>query len=264
MNLASARVVLRPRSQGELLDLAALWCFTADRRLYGALAAAVLGPSLALCVALRWLGGWGWSEVWALAVALACVTQGVFTVATSMAMFERGVSARAVLRAYLRRLPAYVGALVITRAILAIAALSVVLTPAAWARVAFVHEAALLEGSAPIDAGQRAWRLGRDRGVAVMLLLGGMALAAAVGVIAAELIGHGIVEFVLQLGRPLGSLFEDGGSLYALIGFHAAIPYLAVARFFGYVDERTRGDGWDIQLRFMALAADARTPEGTT
>jgi hypothetical protein len=40
------------------------------------------------------------------------------------------------------------------------------------------------------------------------------------------------------------------------VGFHAAIPYLAVARFLGYVDHRTRGDGWDIQLRFMALAAE--------
>ena len=29
----------------------------------------------------------------------------------------------------------------------------------------------------------------------------------------------------------------------------------ATARFLAYIDGRTRQDGWDIQLRFMAIAA---------
>ena len=32
-------------------------------------------------------------------------------------------------------------------------------------------------------------------------------------------------------------------------------PWVATARFLQYVDGRTRADGWDIQLRFMAIAA---------
>jgi hypothetical protein len=256
MNLADARVVLRPRTLGEILDLAALWCFAADRWLYARLFALVLLPSLLACVAARWLGGWSWVEVWLLAVGLATVSQGVFTVATSRALFQRAVPAGLVLRLFVRRLPAYLGALVVTRLILAASAVTLVLLPSGWIRVAMVHEASLLENGSPITATERAWQLARHRGTELVLLLGGQLLALVAGIGALELLGHGLVEVVLQLGRPFGELWEDGGSLYALVGFHAAIPYVAVARFLAYVDHRTRGDGWDIQLRFMALAAE--------
>jgi hypothetical protein len=256
MNLADARVVLRPRSLGEILDLAALWCFTADRRLYSRLAAIVLLPSLAACCAARWLGDWSWLEVWLLAAALTTVSQGAFTVATSRALFERNVAAGPVLRLFVRRLPAYVGALLITRAILVISGMLVVLLPIGWARVAMVHEACLLENGSPITATERAWQIARQHGTETVLLLGGLLLALVAAIGAIELLGHGLVDLVLQLGRPFDELWEDGGSLYALVGFHAAIPYLSVARFLAYVDHRTRGDGWDIQLRFMALAAE--------
>ena len=221
---------------------------------------------MGLCVGARWLGGWSWIEVWLLAAALATASQGVFTVATSRALFEREVPARSVLRRFATSLPRYLLALLISRAILAVSAVTVLLLPLAWARVAYIHETVLLEGGGAVAASTRAWRMGQARAVEVSLLLGGLGLVLVVGTLAAELIGHGLVEFVLQLGRPLGSLFEDGGSLYALLGFHLAIPYVAVARFLGYIDERTRGDGWDIQLRFQALAAardDAETREAS-
>lgn len=259
MNLADARVVLRTRGEAEILDLAALWCFTADRWLYARLAAVVLLPSLGVCIAARWFGEWSWPAVWGLAIGLATVSQGVFTIATSRALFDRQVAARAVLGQFARRLPSYLGALVITRGILVVAAFTLVLLPSAWVRVAMVHEASLLEASAPITASERAWRIARDRSTELALLLGGLGLAIGVGVVAVELLGHGLVDFVLQLGKPVGELWQDGGSLYALVGFHVAIPYVAVARFLGYVDLRTRGDGWDIQLRFMALAAEQPT-----
>lgn len=258
MNLADVRVVLRPRALGEILDLAALWCFAVDRGLYARLAAIVLLPSLGLCAAARWLGEWSWSEVWILAIVLGTVTQGVFTIATSRALFAAEVPVREVLRGFAARLPAYLVALVITRGLLALSALTVVLLPVAWARVAFIHEACLLEGASPIAATERAWALGRARGLEISVLVGGLGLAIGASIVAAELLGHGVVEFVLQLGRPFGDLVHEDGSLYALLGLQAAIPYVAVARFLGYVDERTRGDGWDIQLRFMALAAERR------
>ncbi len=145
----------------------------------------------------------------------------------------------------------------LTRLILAAGALTLVALPWAWVRVAMVHEASLLEGSNAFAATTRAWQLARGRGLDLAQMLGGLGLAMVGGIAVAELLGHGLVEVVLQLGRPLGELLEDGGSLYALVGFHAVIPYVAVARFLSYVDQRTRGDGWDIQLRFMALAAEA-------
>jgi hypothetical protein len=52
----------------------------------------------------------------------------------------------------------------------------------------------------------------------------------------------------------MGSLYDDGGSTFALAGFFASIPYVASTRFLGYVDRRTRREGWDIQVRFAALA----------
>src|SRR5262249_4133402 len=58
----------------------------------------------------------------------------------------------------------------------------------------------------------------------------------------------------LQLGVPAGELWTDGGSGFAVLGALLAVPVVAAVRFLGYVDLRTRKEGWDIQLRFVALA----------
>jgi hypothetical protein len=76
-------------------------------------------------------------------------------------------------------------------------------------------------------------------------------------VVTGEALGHGVVEFVLQLGKPFGSLWPDGGSLYAIFGLLACVPLCATTRFLAYIDARTRRDGWDIQVRFMAIQAEA-------
>jgi hypothetical protein len=61
------------------------------------------------------------------------------------------------------------------------------------------------------------------------------------------------------MGEPVGSLWTHGGSGYAVAGALLSAPFVASASFLGYVDQRTRKEGWDIQLRFMALAdADHR------
>ena len=61
-------------------------------------------------------------------------------------------------------------------------------------------------------------------------------------------------RYVLQLGHPTGSLWNDGGSGFAVLGALLAVPLGAAMRFLGYIDLRTRKEGWDIQLRFVALA----------
>ena len=54
-------------------------------------------------------------------------------------------------------------------------------------------------------------------------------------------------------------LFVHGGSGFAVAGALLAVPVAAAARFLGYIDLRTRKEGWDIQLRFLRLVAETAT-----
>lgn len=262
MNLDAARVVLRPRSMTEIFDLALRFATAPAAKLYAKLGAIVLLPAWAGCVAARHLFAWDWASVWLLALALATPLQGVFTVAISRMMFAEEVRLREVLGQYLRRLPAYLGTLVLTRVMIAIlsAGFFLVVPPFwMWARCAYVHEACLLEQAKPVDAITRAARMVSNNVISVVGLLLLLSLAAAGFVFVAEvLLIEGLIEFVLQLGRPFGSLLDNGGSAAALLGMFLAVPYWTTVRFLAYIDLRTRRDGWDIQLRFMAIQARAR------
>jgi hypothetical protein len=80
-------------------------------------------------------------------------------------------------------------------------------------------------------------------------------LAWFLGPLVGDLLGQVVVNWILQAGRPFGSLWSDGGSIFALAGFFAVLPWIATARFLAYTNIRTRKEGWDIQLKFMAIAA---------
>ena len=84
--------------------------------------------------------------------------------------------------------------------------------------------------------------------------------AGGVFVIASEVLGQGLIS-LLELPAVFGSLFDDGGSVMALLGLFASIPFLTGARFLTYIDNRTRRDGWDVQVRLMTLAAGAERLE---
>ena len=113
-----------------------------------------------------------------------------------------------------------------------------------------------------MDAVKRVDRFIAGRGASAFGTLLSLLATQAGFIVTAEFLGHGLVDEVLQLGKPFGSLFSNGGSPYALAGFFLSVPYVATARFLSYVDARTRADGWDVQLRFMAIAArgDATEP----
>ena len=114
--------------------------------------------------------------------------------------------------------------------------------------------------ASPVDAITRAARMIARNVVSVVGLLLLLSLAAAGFVFVAEmLVTNGLLDFVLQLGRPFGSLFDEGGSVAALLGLFLAVPYWTTVRFLSYIDLRTRRDGWDVQLRFMAIQARARS-----
>ncbi|MCA9699876.1 MAG: hypothetical protein KC431_20290, partial [Myxococcales bacterium] len=261
-----ARIVLRPRSMAELMDLALRFCADPAAKLYAKLGLLTLLPAWLLTCAAVWVMHWEWPDVWLLALALATPIQGVYTVAIGRMMFAEEVGLREVMGQYFRRLPSYLAMLILTRAMIGIAGLGffLIIPPLwMWGRTTYTHEACLLEQAGPTDAISRAGRMiARNVFGSVGLLLV-LSVAVAAFIFCSEaLLNYGLLEFVLQVGMPFGSLFDQGGSAAALFGLFLAVPFWSTARFMSYVDLRTRRDGWDIQLRFMAIqAAAAREKE---
>ena len=261
MNLEEATVVLRARSVPEVLELALRWSTTVCRRTFLRLGAATLLPSLAICLAARFSLEWKWAAVWLLALSLATVCQGVFTVAGGELVFDPNVRARAALAKTLKQLPRYLGALLLSRLLMALGALLAGLgLLLVWPRVAFVHEAVLLEGGRRPLARARQLTRGRNERALALVLAQTLSLTAAA--LLADALGNAALDDVMQLGRPLGEL-KDGGSVFALLGFFFAVPFTAASRLLLYIDTRTRQDGWDLQVRFQrvatAMAAQGRT-----
>lgn len=261
MNLQQARVVLRPRTMTEVMDLGLRFAASADLKLYLWLCVWTLLPCFGLCLAGHYAFDWEWGWVWALALAMGTLVQGVFTIAAGRLVFAEEVSVKTVLKLYFKRFWAHSVSMVLTRFIIAIGLcfFYFVIPPIwAWSRVTYVSEAVLLE-RASVGAGiKRGSKFAASRGGAAMSLVTLGALTTVGFVVFSELLFNvGLTQFLLQLGQPLGTLWEDGGSPFALLGFFMAIPYFATARFLAYIDQRTRQDGWDIQLKFMAAQARA-------
>jgi len=264
VNLRSSRVVLRPRAATDILDLAAPFCIGGWRLLLP-LAGLVLLPAAAACWAAHLVLGWTWPQVWSLAVALGGLSQAPFTIACGELLFHqpRDLRVAAVIGRALRRAPAFLVAYLVTRLLLALSLLILVAFPFAVSALFVPQEAVLLEGAGPFAALARSVRAVRGQGLAAFGVATALAVLPLAGVVAGELAGQALVGTVLQLGQPFGSLWQIGGSPYALAGFFLCVPLVAAARFLKYTDLRTRKEGWDIQLRFMAIArasAEAAAP----
>lgn len=264
MNLEGARVVLRPRTPSEIFDLAFRYCAALALPLYLRLAAIVLLPCLLLCGYVHVLTDGEWPLTWALAFALGGFVQGVFTIAASRLLFEPKPRALGIILTALRRLPALSVALLVHGLLLAAGAFVAVGSFFVWVWHTYLYEAVLLENQGPFAAIGRASALVKHKFGAALVTCTGSAALVVLGVVSAELLLGSLVDWVLQLGQPFGTLWDDGGSPYALIGFFAALPLVATARFLSYIDGRTRQDGWDIQLRFMSIAAADSTASSST
>lgn len=266
MNLRTARVVLRPRTVADVLDLAAPFCLRGWRVLLP-LAGLVLLPPFVACLAARTFLGWSWATVWAVALGLGGLCQAPFTIAYGELLFHdpRQVRLPVLLGRCARRLPAFLIAHIASRALLLLAAATALLWPFGVSALFAVHEAVLLEGSSgPFAAIGRSQRMGRGQGTATFVVGMAALLLPVVAVFAAEVTGQTVVATVLQLGEPFGTLVARGGTPYALAGFFLAIPLAVAARFLKYIDLRTRKEGWDIQLRFMEIAAALKDPGAST
>jgi hypothetical protein len=258
VNLLASRVVLRPRSLADVLDLAIPFCLM-NKRPLGLLAAIALAPIAALAAWLRIGKQWDWDDLWLVIAGAAFLFQGVFTVALGELLFQepRNVRVRAHLRRFLHRLPACFISMLARTVVLIASAILIVMPFFLAPPSAFITEALLLENATPGKALARSRALSRNRLFSCLgLWLAALALPA-FGAVAMDVMGNAVVGIVLQLGSPTGELFEQGGSGFAVLGFLLCIPIAAAMRFLYYIDLRTRKEGWDIQLRFVSLAEQA-------
>lgn len=261
MDVMRARVALRERSLTEVCDLAVRFC-AAHALDYAKLTALVVAPSFAV----SWLVAamWGWPVGWGVAAVLASFAEAPFLLLVSKLLFDDDVSLSIVLRDFARLIPRV--AAVRFAQVLALL-FGVALGGVGWMFTAplslFLLEIAVLE---------RVWiRAGwpRSRRLATAnfpVALGTLCIVAAVGLGAVALsdwAGRELLEG-LEIRSPQ-SMWTAGGSWLAMAGGWIAVPVVATLRFFAYIDCRTRGEGWDIQTRFAALAAQAQTlAEGGT
>jgi len=258
LDVMRARVAFRDRAFIDVLDLA-LRFITVHVRLYARVALVVLVPAVAVTYAVASVAGW--VVGWVVAFALAFAAQVPFTVLASRVVFQEEVRAREVLRGAIGDLPRilvmrllWTGAIVLSGLLL--------IVPAGWVATdfGFTSEVMLLE-RAPI--GQAFARSNRVASSSLPDAMLGLLFAVAVpllGVLLAEVGGRQLIGDLFQFRAP-ASAFIEGGSLLALLGWFMVVPYVATARFFVYLNVRTRVEGWDVQTRFAALASRAELAE---
>ena len=259
MNLAHANIAIRQRSVLESMDLSLPFVLRLGKGVYLRLMLATLLPPWLMCGVLGYVLKLHWAWLWLFGLVMHSLLQGVFTLAAGQLVFEESVSARQILRKFLQKLPRYALGLAYTRMLIALSSLTfLVLLPFAWLRFAYAHEVMLLEGASIGNLWSRCGGIVKGQpgvGFQTLTCLLSMVLGS---ILCSELLGLGLVSYLLQLGSPLGSLFEDGGSLFALLGLFLSTPLVATARFLSYIDGRTRRDAWDVQVRFQQVRAEAK------
>jgi hypothetical protein len=255
VNLSHARIVLRPRSRLECLDLS--FRYVSDARgVFGRLSAALLIPAFALTVAMHGLFGRPWWEVWLVAVGLGSLLAGAFTVASGKLLFEQAPTTRSLLASFAVRLRSYFGAWLVSRILICLGWLLLIAGPAGWVRWAFIAEAVLLEDASGTKALRRSERISSASFSRVLGMLTTTLAVSLAMVFFADEIGFSLLEDVLSIPVDTDRLMDSGGSYLALAGYFVSVPWAAAGRFLVYVDDRTRQDGWDVQVRLMALGGE--------
>jgi hypothetical protein len=256
MDLGRAAIVLRPRSLTETLDLALRALSALSPRALLGLSLVYLSPPLALLLVARYGFGLDWVWVWVVGALLASLVDAPFTYFVSRRLFHEEPTLGELSRTVAQSLSRQLGTSLYSLFMLSLTALTgFLMLPWAMMRLGFVKEATLLEGYSGRRAWARASALAKSPGAPAFSLAFSLIAARLSSVMLAEALGQGLVGDLLQLGQPVGSLWRDGGSAYALAGLFVSTPYVACARFLEYLDLRTRTDAWDVQVRFMALAA---------
>jgi len=256
MNIVRARVALRHRPYSDVLDLA-LRFVVVHWKLYAKVALVTVLPGI--------LGTWlivgpldaGWIWGWCIGVTWALFAQIPFTILASRLVFEDEVRPPDVVWAGLREAPRIPGLRILPLTAMTLA-FTMLFVPAVWVAIIFCFstEVLLLERATVGGTLGRSQRVAQsDFGESLLMVVLGLTTTAG-GVFLADYAGRAIIEELLQFRGP-ASIFVAGGSVLGLIGLFGVVPYVATARFFTYLNIRTRAEGWDIQTRFAALAARA-------
>jgi hypothetical protein len=252
LDLLHARVAFRQRSLTDVLDLA-LRFVVVHARAYAKVALGSLVPLLGLALMIG--ASIGWALSWVLTVPLALAAEVAFTVLASRLVFQDEVRASDILRDALRESPrlAFVRVLSV---VVVVFGLFVLVVPGVWAMLAFVFvgEVMLLERATLGRSFGRAYRVASSAMSESLLAALVLWLLPVIGVLLGDIGGRALLGELLQFRAPR-AVWIDGGSPLATIGLFLQVPYLATARFFVYLDVRTRAEGWDIQTRFAALGA---------
>jgi hypothetical protein len=257
MNLDRSVVVLRARGPGEVLDLTFRFASRFARD-FAKLGLVTLGPAFAITVVLRFVLSWSWAVVWLFAILFTGFLEGPFTVLVSRLMFGERPRIRQTLAAWRAHLGQGIGSLLRQAFFYVIGGAIIIGAPYVAVSGLYIEQATYLEQLTVAAAADRSRRLASSDWGASTLAMFQLFFARGAFLVFAEILGHGLVDSLLQLGHPFGRLLHDGGSLYALAGFFAATPFVASARFLHYIDVRTRTDAWDVQVRFMNLLQQER------
>jgi hypothetical protein len=117
-----------------------------------------------------------------------------------------------------------------------------------------ISEVNMLEHLTVNKSAQRARALVRYRFARALGLLTTSGLVRALFVVST----YSAAMFLLSVILQFQGASENLGAGFAVLGYALAGPYLALVRFFDYIDSRTRREGWDIQVRFNAIAQKRR------
>jgi hypothetical protein len=251
MNVWEARVVVRERSLAEIVDLAVRFSLVLGGGLYLRLGVCLLAPSYLLCWLLL---HWHVSPVWVgtLGIALFSLLQLPFTIAAGRLMFSAEVSLGQVLGSSLRLLYRSILARCLALLLFAGGAAIVIAVPFVIARALFMSEVVLLEGAGALAAYRRATRISAGRvpesfAVWLALLSTSAACVAVCQIFASALAAEGLPI------EALPSVWAGLNWQAGLAGLFLSVPLVASLRFLAYIDNRTRREGWDIQVRFLEL-----------
>jgi hypothetical protein len=252
MDLSRTRVVLRERAVVDVLDLAIRFVVR-HGVVYAKTAVLVLPPFVVASIFLARAGGW--LATWTFCLFAGGLAGAPFTVLASRLVFEDDVRVSASILEAVRRAPRLFGLRIMTFLGGALG-LTMLVVPGVWVLTLtfFVADVALVERARAMAALARCGRLVHRELVEVivaLLLLDGLHLAA---VFSADSGGRAVIAALLESRAP-APIWNDGWSVLGLAGFWLFVPYAATARFLVYLDVRTRSEGWDIQTRFVALAA---------
>lgn len=253
MDLSRTRIVLRERALVDVFDLA-LRFVVEHGAVYAKTALVVLPPFFVASVFIARAGGW--IATWTFALFTVGFAVAPFTVLASRLVFEDDTGSLSAIKQALRAVHR-IFALRVATILGGALGLLALLFPGAFVFVVtlFVVEVALLERASTSTAIFRSMRMvGRESGEAVMAVLV-LSLLYGVAVLAADSGGRAIIAVLLESRAPAPMWSEGlGWSYLSLLGFWLFVPYAATARFFVYLDVRTRSEGWDIQTRFTAIA----------